>query len=430
MVTLHGPGAAVACVGEREWTFLRAADGTRDLEGIRLAAEAEGRVASRDQLSAFFGELAEQGMLCVGSPPQEGYAKTAEAPRRAIPLPGFELSCDGAGTCCRLYPTTVFLPLDVANARSACPSVMDGGHHADRAFTPLHSSAAPPWSARAVAMVNGRCAYLGADNRCQIHVHGGPELKPAGCQSYPLLVVDDGAELRIGPRPECRCVWTSPPSPTPDGVAIPVGRIVEVVPDPVPVSRDTTWSRARYRAWAKSVAPRVDGSDAIAILWQLAHELSPSAASVVDHARLWVTLLAAHNARQRWRSTGDLARRIPLWMERALSKTALVETGRGAPDATPLEGEHLYLRAVAFGHGWVLGNLPLVDDLRERAVRIYMARRLTAARLELEPSDPDPGLTEPIALVEAVCRGFGITLCGTEREAWASGSQPGGPNQR
>ncbi len=53
-------------------------------------------------------------------------------------MPGFALDCDGAGTCCRFYPSIAFSTLDAARARAAEPRILDGGADPDRIFLPLY----------------------------------------------------------------------------------------------------------------------------------------------------------------------------------------------------------------------------------------------------------------------------------------------------
>ena len=132
-----------------------------------------GRRATLAVVRAFFEQLDGAGLLAEGLEDGGHHPDAPIARRPVAPLEGFALVCDGSGTCCRLYPTTTFLPLDVVRARSACPSILDGGHHPERVFTPIASSAAPSWQPSAVAMIDGRCAYLDDDNRCRIHAAAG-----------------------------------------------------------------------------------------------------------------------------------------------------------------------------------------------------------------------------------------------------------------
>jgi lysine-N-methylase len=403
VIVLHGPppAAGVACLGPREWAFIACADGTRDLEGIRLAAARVDRKSTTDHLVAFFDQLARAGMLGDGPGTQhEETSPTSSVALPVDPLPGFALRCDGSGTCCRLYPTTTFLPLDVARARALCPDVLDGAHHPERVFTPITSSSARSWEPRAVTMNDGRCAYLDGEGSCRVHAAGSEELKPGGCRLFPMRFVDDGTCVRVAPAPECRCVFTSPP--TGGAAAEPIvpdaATVVERVENVLRVDERTSWPRARYLAWSADALERLQPQqDGVQALWELAHELSPTEVTISELANRFRAVLERHNAKQTWRHVRDLARRIPTWMEGATH----VETSRGA-----LTGENFYLRAIAHSHAWVLDGVPLVVSLRERAARLFIARRLHDAFTDEDRADDDAALTEPIALVEACCRAF------------------------
>lgn len=429
VLTLHAPppSRAVATIGEREWAFLEAADGSRDLEGIRIAARRSARLATPALVSEFFKALGEAGLLA------EGPAELADAPAPAggpassggeaaepssdealdpihtavaaalplVAMPGFRLACDGSGTCCRLYPTTTFLSLDVARARACCPEVLDAGHHPERAFSPVTSSHARSWEPSAVTMVDGRCAYLDDEGSCRIHANGGAELKPSGCRLFPIRYVDDGVAIRVAPAPECRCVFTSARAEAGEASLPEDAAVVEAVDDTIHVDARVTWSRARYLAWAAEVARELEAAaDGVTALWDLAQGLSPDPQTLVARGEELERKLSRHNAMQTWRATTDLARRIPSWMEGAARL-------RHA-EAPPLAGENLYLRAVAHAHAWVLDGVPLSVSLRDRALRLFIARRLRSAFAPSDLADPDPALGEPIALVEACSRAFGL----------------------
>lgn len=402
LLTLHAPPDAVATIGEREWAFLAAADGSRDLEGIRLAARRSARLATPELVSEFFAALAAAGLLADGPEPLSDEATAAPLPSRPLaPMPRFSLACDGSGTCCRLYPTTTFLPLDVARARSVCPDVLDAGHHPERAFSPIASSHARSWEPSAVTMVDGRCAYLDAQGSCQIHVKGGAELKPSGCRLFPTRFVDDGVVIRVAPSPECRCVFTSPETQAGEPSLPEQAAVVEAVGDTIHVDERTVWTRERYLAWAAGAARALEtAGDGVTALWSLAEALSPADTTLATLVTAHERRLARHNTRQSFRAPTDLARRVPVWMEGAARRRDV--------EAAPLAGENLYLRAIAHAHAWVLDGVPLGASLRDRAVRLFLARRLRSAFSPDDLADPDPALAEPIALVEACSRAFGL----------------------
>jgi lysine-N-methylase len=390
-VVLAGPSGTI-CLGEREWTFLAAADGTRDLDGIALAASARGRRITEEHLRSFFGELAAVGWLADGPATP---ADSAEAPpsRPLVALPGFRLRCDGSGTCCRSYPTTIFTPLEVARARSLEPGVMNGGADAFDAFTPLEGSATPEWEARAVGQIDGRCAFLAPDLRCTLHARGGAGAKPAGCNLYPSRFVDDGETIRVGPVPECRCVFVSDAEEgEPEEPHLPPQAVVERLDDEVELTSASRVDRAGYLAWAARIDAVDDGAR---LLWDLARELDGEA-DLALAAERWRAQVARAAARERWRSEADVARRVLEALPGALDELDF--------ELPPGPGERTYVRALAHVHAWALDRVPVAESLRVRALRLLAARRLRT--LLVDPLDA--AFDQPIALVEAVCRGHGL----------------------
>src|SRR5262245_32534040 len=150
-VVLHDTTAdRLLQIGLREWGLLAAADGTRDIDGIVLAAAREGAHARAPALRSFLEQLHAAGLLEDGATPSEtmgatpgkpGIAATtadpAPAARRPLDvLPGFSLHCDGSGSCCRIYASVIFGPVEAARARALLPTIMDGGVRHERAFLP------------------------------------------------------------------------------------------------------------------------------------------------------------------------------------------------------------------------------------------------------------------------------------------------------
>jgi lysine-N-methylase len=117
-------------IGPREWGLLMATDGTRDLEGIVIAAAREGAHARVPALRTFLEQLHLAGFLDDGAGDPAPAPGEAPAVDEALPLdrlPGFSLTCDGSGSCCRLYATVIFGPLEAARARVLLPQVLDVG---------------------------------------------------------------------------------------------------------------------------------------------------------------------------------------------------------------------------------------------------------------------------------------------------------------
>jgi lysine-N-methylase len=443
-VVLHDlDSGAVARIGEREWALVASADGTRDLDGVLRAAAREGRFAGREQLETFVAALARAGMVrdadAPFEPPRDG-DEVAEPPADlpVVPLAGFRFACDGRGSCCRIYPTTLLSPREVARARSLAPEILGGGDSAASAFTPERGSEPLATSPATVASVHGRCAYLDGDRRCLLHARGGGAGKPAGCRLYPLALVDDGLALRAGPVPECACVLRSARAALPEAEPLLAQDVrtradlepaasIRVLPARVRLHDSVTVARAAYAAWAEGAERIAGAADVPRSLWELGRrlegardgaELRPiplagelDAAPLVEAeplvaelARVVAHIEERHETDHAWRAPDDLARLVPRWLLAAARRLRDAPALARAPASDPA-GERFYVRAVAHAHLWA-GARPLATELRARALRLWLARLLVAA--SNGEAAGDAVLDEPIALVEAVCRSYGL----------------------
>jgi lysine-N-methylase len=444
-------------IGPREWVILSCADGTRDLDGLLLAAGREGAVVDLPAIRSFLDLLDGAGMLAEGTGRRPGLradepasapapahrASVAHAgpddepvdPARPVEaLPGYTLACDGSGSCCRIYASVIFGPAEAALARGLLPRVEDGGARHELVFMPEHGSA--PSGGAAVAMRDGRCVYLAGNGRCGLHAIGGPAAKPVGCNTFPTSFVDDGETVRASVSVECACVLASvgreggdplvPPGVRARADLDPVVRVA-TLPREVCVAPGATVARAAFVAWSRRLAAADPGGDVATFLWRLAEAVTAvgigdaaiaraaQGAARPDEAAIvpWIESLL-RRARQlekrdaRWRSRADLAYRAARWVGAACE--ALLAPGAVAAVAeAPLapEGEAFYLRAIVHGHRLV-GELPVVTALRDRAVRLLVARALGLVLLAEDPSALDPACAEPLALVEAMLRGHGL----------------------
>ena len=178
-VVLHDLGTGrLVQIGPREWGLLAAADGTRDLDGIVLAAAREGAHARAAALEGFLAQLHQAGMLEDGveeapSPAvmAEGEAESRDDPaaRPLVPLPGFGLHCDGSGSCCRFYGTVIFGPVEAARARALLPMVREGGARHERRSTRQSRCCALACTRRRLERSALRCARRVARSaRCHV----------------------------------------------------------------------------------------------------------------------------------------------------------------------------------------------------------------------------------------------------------------------
>ncbi len=421
IVALHDPIArTIHVVGEREWTVLSCADGTRDLDGVAAAARRHGVEASVATIAAFFATLDELGWLVDGAPTEllSGLVSSNHGialDRRIVVMPGARVRCDGSGGCCRTYASIVFLPADVHAAEHATPA-SDGVR-----FLPVHGSA--PTVARAVGLRDGACSYLDERGLCTIHARFGLDHKPLGCRWYPARLRDDGVEVRAVPAIECLCVARCEPDGgpiVPIGVAtvadLPVGISVERVQDDVAMATGRAIPRAEACEIADAIADAATPADPIGWLWTLADALERG--DRLDHARATGSMPVAalceaavrwaraatdrHAAERAWRSEGDavcvrlqsLARAAALLSSPTAAAAVLATT----PDDPALEA--YVVRAGTWGRLW-LGGPPLADVLRDHAVAFALARVLAA----VAPDGADGTLrSAPLAAVLALRR--------------------------
>jgi lysine-N-methylase len=423
-------------IGEREWALLRAADGTRDLEGIRLAAEARGAHASLPAIDAFLGELAAAGLVTDGTADAAGPADEAaigeSLSARAVPivaLPGYRLACDGRGSCCRLYASVLFSRLEEATARALCPDVLNGGDDVEAAFTPDRGSDYA--GALSVALVDGACAYVDRTGQCRIHAAGGAAAKPRGCHLFPALFVDDGRRVVVSPMLECACVFSSAggeegePLIPPDVVdtrGLDRRAFVHRLPNELRVGA-ARLPRDEVTAWAAACLVAIRGREPLEALAALA--ASTRHDSLVDPTVAvgrqgdlelgpWLASLdrlLERRAREdaRWRSPSDLVLQTNQWMREASATLLEGRTLRRAFSQPSTSSERFYVETALFGHHLLIEGGSLGSALLDRIVRMLLSRAMRAlgpprALQERE----DRARAEPLALVEAMMRGHGL----------------------
>ncbi|APR81843.1 Hypothetical protein A7982_07192 [Minicystis rosea] len=460
-IVLHDLGAGRAVqIGPREWGLIAAADGTRDLEGIVLAAAREGAHARLPALRGFLEQLHAAGMLEDGAEPavkSDAPPAKSDAPpaaksgevraghdgdgvddasaRPLVTLPGFSLTCDGSGSCCRFYGSVIFGPVEAARARALLPMVREGGARHERVFMPEHGSG--PTGGSAVTYCEGRCAYLGDHGRCGIHAVGGATAKPLGCQTYPATFVDDGESVRVSVSVECACVLASVDRE--GGAAlVPEGArtradldetlVVERLADHLSMTETSVAPRAAFIAWSREVIRMLPARDTAAALLALsrvvaAEGLDMSAAAealrnapgvMPEDIGVWAGALARRAARRAredaaWRGERDLVLRAARWIHAAAEALTDEETATSilaAGVASP-RSEQFYVEALLHGHRLV-GARPLATALRDRAVRIVVARALGHVMAALPEDEIDPACAHPLALLEATLRGHGL----------------------
>ncbi len=411
-VTLHDEQSGrVAQVGLREWAVMGCLDGTRDLEGVAAATGVWGQPMTAEQLLPFLEALAQAGMLADGVAPRERAAARPEPdlPIEALP---FALSCDGSGGCCRMYLTVPLSPDEAARASAFVPEGLEVP------FTPERAATLGPGVARALTMIDGRCSFLDG-SRCRLHA---ARIKPHGCTMFPAQLIDDGRSVRVAPAPECGCVFDSAgrqdgapllPAEQARRSALDPRTFVARLGDPIAVTADTTWARARFLDWSDALAGSVGRRDAPRSLWWLAGALQDGTAprdigepGPIDRARLDAeaaalrALVAKRLALHAYRAAGDLAYAVPQWMHAVLA-APLADEPRDDP------AEAFYWRALWHVHAFA-SDAPIASALRRRALRLLVARALPEAMARAPLGRDDSALRHPLALVEAYCRAYGV----------------------
>jgi lysine-N-methylase len=428
----------------RAWALVEAADGTRDLGGLLLAASQRGALHRTSEVVSVLTDLHAAGLLTDGIDPfalerREG-SVDAGAPLDVLP---FTLVCDGSGSCCATYSTVRFTEDEASRARALLPGAAGGRA---RVFLPLQGSGAQPHGA--ATAIDGRCAYHAEDGACELHRTHGPRAKPSGCSLYPATFVFDGEAVRVSLGFECACIEKSLGRKDgvpllPEGASVrgdlPEGAQIATLPEVIELAPGRSAARAEVARWSRAVLralrPSVAGDagspaarDVVATLWSLAAKvadgdlseagvalaLEDAAAPSPGALSPWIAALAERTAAKRdsadrWRSERDRVRVASHLLADAAGSlgdpatlTSALEPAAVQPSAA---AETFYITACIHGHALV-GELPLAHALRDRAVRILLARVVPAAAART--GSRDPGRDHPLPLVEAMMRAQGV----------------------
>ncbi|MGF1468910.1 MAG: YkgJ family cysteine cluster protein [Sandaracinaceae bacterium] len=464
-VRLSAPGrGTVAVLTPDAWRLLRAADGTRDLDALALAAADRDLPLDAAAIRMTLEGLAGEGLLEDGLP-QPARSRPVPSPPRTPAtrplevLPDFHLRCDRGGSCCRFYGSVTFSEEEAKRAAAVGTVV---ALPPDLAFTPDRGARQ---GELAVALIDGRCAFLAADGACRIHREAGASAKPYPCRTYPASFVDDGVAVRVSAMPECACVFRS---------ALVDAQLSAPLPEPVDAPRDLRFDpgwgqplvppsarvfgdlppQATVRALGSPVALTARAAVGAADVRRISLALADACARAKDPAafafRLADALESSADAipvqaserraserrphehvahaigRAAEREAGGPGATAVAWLRRladrvqrvrdddaratgssALShRTAawlarsLADGGARVEPPTDVAAERFYLRALAFGHRVALEGRPLSHGLRDRGTRILAARRMARTG----PESEDPAARWPLALVEAALR--------------------------
>lgn len=424
----------VVVLGEREWAIVEACDGTREPEGVVVAARRGGGFARVEAVRQMLASLHARGMLVAGAGPDEALAvdsapealTTHDAARPLVAAqPG--LRCDGGGTCCRLYGTVMLSDQEAARARLALPGWTIGEVPIERLTTPLRGSL--PGPRRAMTARDGACGLLQPDGLCAVHRAAGAEAKPLGCRLYPRVFVDDGESIVVALRPECPCVLDPRPHAQAEPLVdddwiregLPGAVRVDTLPDSIELAPGRWAPRAQVRAWHRAGRAAPPPGDVARALWSLATRVDTDGmqaavadeapAVFVDSVAPWIEALHGQATRvakrhAKWRSAKDLIRVASSGLATVTAvlcdRDALAEALRTPPPAELAVQEQRYWSMGWSSYRWV-GGAALATALRDEAVRVWVARCLP---MVLARKNPD--LRAPLALVEALLRAHGV----------------------
>jgi hypothetical protein len=206
------------------------------------------------------------------------------------------------------------------------------------------------------------------------------------------------------------------------------GTPIAKLPPRIAVTPEQDAPREQLAPWADAVCAALGAdADAVATLWSLAqavgdHGLDPDAAvralaqptpPVAAAIGFRVLALAGKTADKRestaaWRSPRDRARRLSVWLDHAAQ--ALTDIGTAAARLSGPDGferqEAFYLRSTLWGHQVVSHRRSLAQSLRDRAIRVLLARQ--CAREVVAECADDPSARYPLTAVEAMMRGQGL----------------------
>jgi Fe-S-cluster containining protein len=416
VVIHHALSGALVSLDTRSAEIALCADGTRDRDGVALAASRAGCFTRQSEIDELFDALEQADLLADGiAPPTSApLATPLDSTLSSLPvevLPDYAFTCSGAGACCMQYASITLGEADRERARGHLTTLPADGS-AKRVFLPLQSDDS---TRTAMTLVDGACLQLDADRRCGLHRRGGFDAKPAACKAYPATFVLAGDHVSVSSSIECDCVLLSlgsedgePLSRARVAADLPLGLQVRRLPEEISWVGDERVPRQRYLDFRRDALAAAASMNPVALALSLARAvrdggpISPlpteeMAATLreplVAFAR---AMTAAAEAADSWRSPRDRTRLMR--REVAIAASTLVRRGPDSALATDpfATAESFTLRAALFGHALADGA-PVATALTDLAVRLLVAR-------ELELSGRR-SLGHPITVVMAAARG-------------------------
>lgn len=411
---------------EEELEHVLTLDGTRDFGGVILKVVQSGHFRRASEIKVLLGQMQEAGLLVDGiAPPDPEPERHPERPLEA--LPGYRLRCDAVGSCCTTFASVPFSEAEMLRAAAAAPELVDGP--LDRVFLPVWGSV--DRSIVAVTMRDGQCPFLSEAARCVVHERSGSDAKPLGCTIFPKSFADDGEAVRVSVQVECACVMASATRSGDDGDVLLDGvtreadlhRRVHItrLPDEIRIHGVTTAPSRALRAWSEAVCGATI-RDGVAAFWRLADAVEaagldpeaaraaaestspPTAELLARHLDAVAKLAETRREAAAERADRDRIRVLAEWA--ALAANALADATRvddRLAEVPHPDRERFYLRAVVWGHHLAQRRLSLADALRDRALRLLLARQM--AKSQTTAAAADPSAAYPITGMEAMMRG-------------------------
>lgn len=405
VVIHHAVTGALVTLDERALSLALLCDGTRDLDGVCLAAAREGLYQRESEIARLIEALDRAGMLADGVPPFVASDVPVGAGRpgpevAVVAALGAGFRCSGAGHCCTRYDSYVVSEAELAHAARLVPALAGA--------TPLAGDRSR--GRLALPVVDGACAALTVDRRCGIEHAGGASAKPRACRDYPRVFRFDGERVVVGLGFACDCAIESLDAADAEPLTR-ATRVAELDPSTpihslaaVPLAPGGAPDLRACLAFVDRALATPGGAARAAAL---AAELGLGDDVLEARAAaLAAELERAASSADAWRSPRDRTRRV----RRAVCAAFKTACARGVASSSPAWSFDPFptLETRIVGHQLSSGQLleaaegrSLAEALGDLALGLLAARELSVSGL--------PELGHPVAVVSAALAGGAAT---------------------
>lgn len=400
------------------------ADGTRDLDGIALAASRDGRFTRMSVIGSLLDTLDGYGALTGGiEPVSPAVTEHRLLTKKSLDfsdlplerLEGHLFRCSGSGACCSQYSTIGVTEGDLIRARRAGLQTLPGDNREERVTLPLYGGA----DRLAMTLVEGRCLQLTGDGKCGLHQRGGPLAKPAACTAFPAVLVEDGERVRLSAALECDCVFHSRDNIEGESLLsksrslhqLPAGLTIRRLPKELRLTNSRAVPTSLYAHWSRDTCTSTNAPWACATLAAGLGErglrdldasegdesLRASALTAMREGLhvYSTTMTQAAQSSNAWRSQTDRTRLLRNAVADAALALQSTDIFNSRFSQQQSSDEAFALRMSLFGYHLV-GERPLADTLMELAIAFLVARELVESRA---------AVGHPLAAVLACGRG-------------------------